>query len=55
MLYDRVFEAGAHDHMGIIVAVDEERIRVAEGNFNNVSCIVTRPVDAHVRCLIRMA
>lgn len=55
VLYDRVFENGAHDHMGVVVAVNEGCIRVAEGNFNNVSCVVTRPVDEHVRCFIRMA
>lgn len=55
VLYDRVFENAPHDHIGIIVAVDEGSLRVAEGNFNNVSCVVSRPIDAHIRCCIRMS
>lgn len=54
VIYDGVFENGAHDHMGVIVAVDEGYIRVAEGNVNNVSLVVTRPLDARIRCFIRM-
>ena len=45
VLYDRVFSDGACDHMGVVVAASAGMLRVAEGNFNNVSAIVTRPED----------
>lgn len=54
VLFDRVFENSEHDHMGIIIEVKSNTIIVAEGNFNNVSCIVNRKIDEHIRAYIRI-
>lgn len=54
VLFDRVFDGGEHDHMGIVVAVRDEEIVAAEGNFNNVSAVVARKRDHHIRCYIRL-
>ena len=54
VIFDYVFCKSPHDHMGIVVGADDDRIMVAEGNFNNVSCVVERKRDAHIRCYIRI-
>ncbi len=54
VLYDRVFENREHDHIGIIVEMREGFILVAEGNVNNRSEIIERPVDEHIRAYIRI-
>lgn len=54
VLFDRVFDGSEHDHMGIVVAVSDNAITVAEGNFNNVSTLVDRKRDDHIRCCIRL-
>ena len=54
VIFDRVFCDSDHDHMGIVLEATEESLVVAEGNFNNVSCIVNRKRDEHIRCLIRI-
>ena len=51
VLYDRVFENREHDHIGIIVETREGFILVAEGNVNNRSEIIERPVDEHIRAV----
>ena len=54
MLYDRVFENKEHDHMGIVLVRREGTILVAEGNVNNISGIIERPIDEHIRAYIRI-
>ena len=54
VLFDRVFENAEHDHIGIVVRVNADFILVAEGNFNNVTCIVERRMDEHIRAYIRI-
>lgn len=54
MIYDRVFEDREHDHTGIVPEKREHTILAAEGNVNNESGIVERPVDGHIRAYIRI-
>jgi len=54
VLYDRVFENKEHDHMGIVLDKREGTILVAEGNVNNISGIIERPIDEHIRAYIRI-
>ena len=54
VIYDRVFDPGPHDHMGIVVEVLDRRIRVAEGNVNDLSAVVERARDRHIRGYIRL-
>lgn len=45
-----------YDHIGIILAVNENTLTVAEGNVNNqnVSGIVERARDGHISCFVRV-
>lgn len=54
VLYDRVFENKEHDHMGIVLENRGHTLLAAEGNVNNVSAIVERPLDEHIRGYIRI-
>lgn len=54
VLFDRVFHNSEHDHIGVVLEVKDGSIVTAEGNFNNVSCIVERKMDEHIRGLIRI-
>ena len=54
VLYDRVFENAEHDHMGIVLEKRAQSILAAEGNVGNVSALVERPVDGHIRAYIRL-
>ena len=54
VLYDRVFENREHDHIGIVVERREKSILVAEGNVDNRSVIIERPIDEHIRAYIRI-
>ena len=54
VLFNRVFCDAEHDHIGIIVGVAIDSLTVAEGNFSNVSCLVSRPRDGHIRAYIRI-
>ena len=54
VIFDHVFCQSPHDHMGIVIEVTDDALLVAEGNFNNVSCIVERKRDAHIRCYIKI-
>ena len=54
VLYDRVFENGEHDHIGIVLENRGQTILAAEGNVNNVSGLVERPLDEHIRAYIRL-
>ena len=56
VLYDRVFINQEHDHIGIILKVDADTITVAEGNtfHDNISRIIKRQIDEHIRAYIRI-
>ena len=54
VLYDRVFEDAEHDHIGIVLEKREHMILAAEGNIDNVSGIIERPIDEHIRAYIRL-
>ena len=54
VLYDRVFCNQPHDHMGIIVQKLKNTLIVAEGNIQNQSGMISRPMDAHIRAYIRI-
>ena len=54
VIYDRVFENREHDHMGIVLQNTHSTIIVAEGNLNNISGIIERPKDEHIRGYIRI-
>lgn len=49
VIFDRVFEDKPHDHIGVVVEVREGSILTAEGNIGNVSGVVERPRDGHIR------
>jgi len=54
VLYDRVFEDSEHDHIGIVIEKREGTILAAEGNLDNRSGIIERPLDHHIRAFIRL-
>ena len=54
VLFDRVFDNTEHDHIGIVLEVSAEYIVTAEGNFNNISAVVERKRDEHIRGYIRI-
>lgn len=56
VLYDKVFINQEHDHIGIVLKADGDTITAAEGNtfHDNISRIVQRPRDAHIRAYIRI-
>lgn len=56
VLYDRVFIDREHDHIGVVVEVKNGAIIAAEGNISNtnMSGIIERPLDEHIRAYIRI-
>ena len=54
VLYDRVFENREHDHIGIVIENRKNAILAAEGNIDNRSGLIERPVDEHIRAYIRI-
>ena len=54
VLYDRVFENREHDHIGIVIEKRENTILTAEGNIDNRSGMIERPLDEHIRAYIRI-
>lgn len=52
VVFYHVFCQSPHDHMGIVIGVTGDTLFVAEGNYQNTSCIVQRKRDAHIRCYI---
>lgn len=54
VIYDFVFCDKEHDHIGIVTENYKDAIRVAEGNINNVSGIVKREKNNHIRGYIRI-
>jgi len=53
VLFDKVFQDKEHDHIGIVVENKDISIIVAEGNINNVSGVIERKKDSHIRAYIR--
>jgi len=54
ILYDNVFCDSSHDHIGIVIQDQNDEVVVAEGNIGNISGIVRRKKDKHIRGLIRL-
>lgn len=54
VLFDYIFINKEHDHIGIVIDVKDKEIVTAEGNFNNLSAIITRPIDNHIRGIVRI-
>jgi chemotaxis signal transduction protein len=54
VLYDKVFCNEPHDHIGIIIEATKDLIIVAEGNINNVSGVIERKKNNHIRGYIRI-
>ncbi len=54
VIYDRVFINQEHDHIGIVLQKLENTIVVAEGNIDNISGIIERSTDEHIRAYIRI-
>jgi len=54
VLFDNVFIGQEHDHIGIIIENRDTSIITAEGNINNVSGVVERKKDSHIRAYIRI-
>lgn len=56
VLFDRVFCGEEHDHIGIVLEAWDGALITAEGNTldDNISRIMRRPMDAHIRAYIRI-
>ncbi|QVK21283.1 CHAP domain-containing protein [Mycoplasmatota bacterium] len=54
VLYNEVFCNQPHDHIGIVLENKIDTLITAEGNINNVSGIVERKKDNHIRGFIRI-
>ena len=54
VVYDNVFDPSPHDHMGIVLRNHTAWLTVAEGNVNNVSAVLNRPKNSHIRGYIRI-
>lgn len=54
VLFDRVFNNMDHDHIGIVLENDDDYLITAEGNVENVSQILKRKKDSHIRAYIRI-
>ena len=55
VLFDRVFEDHPHDHIGIVLEYSDDELITAEGNVANVSAIVHRKRDHHIRSYLRLS
>lgn len=54
VLFDRVFNNTEHDHIGIVLENYDDYIITAEGNVENLSRILERKKDRHIRAYIRI-
>lgn len=54
VLFDRVFDNTTHDHIGIVLENHDSYIITAEGNVGNVSGILRREKNRHIRAYIRI-
>ena len=43
-----------HDHIGIIIECKLDSIVVTEGNINNISGVIERKIDEHIRAYIKI-
>ena len=55
VIYDNVFIPSPHDHIGILLNCDCDRIIVAEGNVNNISNVLERRINKKIRGFIRIS
>ncbi len=54
VLFDRVFNNTEHDHIGVVLENHDDYIVTAEGNVENVSRVLERRKDGHIRAYIRI-
>ncbi len=54
VLFDKVFNNAEHDHIGIVLENYDDYIITAEGNVENVSRILERKKNSHIRAYIRI-
>jgi hypothetical protein len=54
ILFDRLIEEKDLDHVGIVVAVHDDTITTAEGNFHNRSGVFQRPLADNINGYIRL-
>jgi len=54
VLFDNVFVPAGHDHIGIVLECSNESLLTAEGNVNNLSVVLMRQRDHHIRAYIRI-
>ena len=54
VLFDRVFNGSEHDHIGVVLENDPDAILTAEGNINNLSGLLRRKKDEHIRGYITL-
>jgi len=54
VLFDGVFNNTDHDHIGIVLENYDDYIITAEGNIENVSRILERKKNSHIRAYIRI-
>ena len=54
VIYDDLFDPGPQDHIGIVLQADSQNLKVAEGNVNNLSNVLNRKINSHVRGYIRI-
>lgn len=54
VLFDRVFNNTEHDHIGIVLEDYDDYIITAEGNVENVSRVLERKKNSHIRAYIRI-
>jgi len=54
VLFDHVFVPTGHDHIGIVLERGSDFLLTAEGNVNNLSALLTRKRDHHIRAYIRI-
>lgn len=54
VLFNCVFENKPHDHIGIVLNATPYELITAEGNVENVSVVIHRKRDNHIRAYIRL-
>lgn len=54
VLFDRVFDNTEHDHIGIVLENYDDYMITAEGNVENISQILERKKNGHIRAYIRI-
>lgn len=54
VLFDSISDGMIQDQIAIVLKDLGDRVVLAEGNFNNVSAVVTRKKNNHIRAVINM-